>query len=174
MGYRVGFHADGVTIRQRNGDLFFEGQRTPGSPLFALPSASGASPSAFLATRVPDLETWHRRLGHANYRATYTVASQAHAAGMPTRIASAPPKCDACILGKQTRSAVPKTREGPRSTVRGELFFVDPAGNQCTRSASGNIAPLDIVDDFSSYGWTFPVPSKDRCAPILRQFIIAR
>ncbi|OSC99786.1 hypothetical protein PYCCODRAFT_1346091, partial [Trametes coccinea BRFM310] len=83
-------------------------------------------------------------------------------------------KCDACILGKQTRSSVPKVREGARSTVCGKLFFIDPAGDQCTRSASGNIAPLDIIDNYSSYGWSFPVPSKDRCAPVLRDFIIAR
>ncbi|KAI9067428.1 hypothetical protein FKP32DRAFT_1527141, partial [Trametes sanguinea] len=113
-------------------------------------------------------------LGHANFRATYTVASQVRASGAPTRLSDAPPKCDACVMGKQTRSSVPKVREGTRSTVRGELFYVDPAGNQCTRSASGNIAPLDIIDDYSSYGWTFPVASKDRCAPLLRQFIIAR
>ncbi|KAI0354237.1 hypothetical protein OH77DRAFT_1367478, partial [Trametes cingulata] len=113
-------------------------------------------------------------LGHANYRATYTVAAQARAAGTPVRLSDAPPKCDACILGKQTRTPVPKVREGERSRERGAIFFVDPAGNQCTRSASGNIAPLDIVDDFSSYGWTFPVASKAQCAPILRKFIIAR
>ncbi|KAI0645942.1 hypothetical protein C8Q79DRAFT_910716, partial [Trametes meyenii] len=158
----------------RSGAVYFEGRCAPDSPLFELSGSAPVVDTAHLAVRVPDLETWHRRLGHTNYRATYTVASHAHAAGAPVRLSVAPPKCDTCVLGKQSRTPVPKTRSGDRSHVRGELFFVDPAGNQCTRSASGNIAPLDIVDDFSSYGWSFPVPSKDRCAPVLRAFIIAR
>ncbi|KAI0628220.1 hypothetical protein C8Q77DRAFT_1026374, partial [Trametes polyzona] len=113
-------------------------------------------------------------LGHANYRATYTVASRLRAAGTPVNLSLLPPKCDHCILGKQTRSPVPKVREGIRSTERGAVFFIDATGDQCTRSSSGNICSLDIVDDFSSYGWSIPVASKAACSSQLRTFLIAR
>ncbi|KAI9064567.1 hypothetical protein FKP32DRAFT_1527134, partial [Trametes sanguinea] len=113
-------------------------------------------------------------LGHANIRATFTVASRVSQSGTAVDLASVPPKCESCILGKQTRSSVPKVREGLRSTERGATFFIDAAGPQCTRSASGNYYTLDIVDDYSSYGWTFPLSSKAQCAPTLRDFIVAR
>ncbi|OSC96219.1 hypothetical protein PYCCODRAFT_1351162, partial [Trametes coccinea BRFM310] len=113
-------------------------------------------------------------LGHANYKATFAVASRVKASGSAVDLTTVPPKCDSCILGKQTRTPVPKVREGIRSSERGGTFFVDAAGTQCTRSASGNVCALDIVDDYSSYGWTFPLPSKGHCAPALRAFLIAR
>ncbi|EIW53066.1 uncharacterized protein TRAVEDRAFT_82838, partial [Trametes versicolor FP-101664 SS1] len=113
-------------------------------------------------------------LGHANYKATYLVARGARQNGTPVNISSAPPKCDACILGKQTRRAVPKSREGVRSKEKGEAFFVDAAGTQNVRSATGNTCPLDIIDDCTSYGWSFPVASKADCGPKLKAFIIAR
>ncbi|KAI0373598.1 hypothetical protein BV20DRAFT_928795, partial [Pilatotrama ljubarskyi] len=113
-------------------------------------------------------------LGHANYRATHTVASQVRTSGTPVNLSVLPPKCDHCIMGKQTRSPVPKVREGVRSSERGGVFFIDATGDQCTRSASGNICSLDIIDDFSSYGWSFPVSSKDACSVQLRSFLIAR
>ncbi|EIW54493.1 uncharacterized protein TRAVEDRAFT_82142, partial [Trametes versicolor FP-101664 SS1] len=113
-------------------------------------------------------------LGHANYRATYTVATQARAAGTPVNLSLLPSKCDHCILGKQTRSPVPKVREGVRSTERGATYYIDATGDQCTRSASGNICSLDIIDDFSSFGWAFPLRSKGDCSSTLRTFLIAR
>ncbi|KAL7277877.1 hypothetical protein ACG7TL_008824 [Trametes sanguinea] len=158
-----------ISVRALRRPPWLPGRHSPGSPLFALSGSSSLHvDSNHLTARVPTLETWHQHLSHANYSTT-------HANGTPAaRLSEAPPKCDACILGKQTRSSVPKVREGARSTVCGKLFFIDPAGDQCTRSASGNIAPLNIIDNYSSYGWSFPVPSKDRCAPVLRDFIIAR
>ncbi|KAI9059359.1 hypothetical protein FKP32DRAFT_1528341, partial [Trametes sanguinea] len=113
-------------------------------------------------------------LGHANPRVTYAVAKQAHTASSPVDLTIAPPKCASCILGKQARTPVPKSREGTRSTEHGTTFFLDAGGTQCTRSASRNVCLLDIVDDFSLYGWTIPVPSKGHCGPALRSFIIAR
>ncbi|OJT05515.1 Copia protein [Trametes pubescens] len=172
-GYKVAFDCDGVSILHRTGELFFSGIRV-GNGLFSLSGPPPAVDSAYVVSRVPTLETWHRRLGHANYRATYKVAVQARATGTPVNLSVLPPKCDSCILGKQTRSTVPDVREGVRSTERGSTFFVDAAGTYSTRSASGNVVPLDIIDDFSSYAWTFPVPSKAHCAPRLRAFLIAR
>ncbi|CDO77251.1 hypothetical protein BN946_scf184753.g1 [Trametes cinnabarina] len=171
--YRVDFAADGVTVRHRSGALFFTGRRV-NRGLYALSGPAPEVSSALVSASPPTLETWHRCLGHANYRATYTVAKAVHASGTPVNLSSHPPKCDACIRGKQTRTPVPSVREGERSKERGGTFFLDAAGTQCTTSASGNVCPLDIIDDFSSYAWTFPVPSKAHCAPTLRDFIVAR
>lgn len=172
-GYIVGFDSKGVTLRHRSGAAFFTGTRV-GRGLYALSGSPPAVDSALAVSLAPTLETWHRRLGHANFRATHSVASKVRAAGTPVNLSILPAKCDHCIMGKQTRSSVPKVREGVRSTERGGTFFIDATGDQCTRSASGNICSLDIIDDFSSYGWAFPIASKGDCSAKLRTFLIAR
>ncbi|OJT07316.1 Retrovirus-related Pol polyprotein from transposon TNT 1-94 [Trametes pubescens] len=172
-GYLVGFDTTGVTLRNRSGAAFFHGTRV-GKGLYSLSGVPPSIDSALAVSCVLTLETWHRRLGHANYCATYTVATQARAAGTPVNLSLLPSKCDHCILGKQTRSPVPKVREGVRSTERGATFFIDTTGDQCTRSASGSICSLDIIDDFSSFGWAFPLRSKGDCSSTLRTFLIAR
>ncbi|TFK58591.1 hypothetical protein BDN72DRAFT_729714, partial [Pluteus cervinus] len=48
-------------------------------------------------------------------------------AGMPSKFSSMP-KCDSCVVGKQTRTPVPKKREegdGHRATRRLEKVWVD-------------------------------------------------
>ncbi|OBZ67617.1 hypothetical protein A0H81_12251 [Grifola frondosa] len=108
----VCFLDDSVNVRSRNGTILFTGTRRNGG-LYRL---DGPTPTinhrAHLAQRLPSLETWHRRLGHANYPAVYDLARRAAAAGMPVDLSSSPPKCEQCILGKQTRTPVPKVREG--------------------------------------------------------------
>jgi GAG-pre-integrase domain len=84
-----------------------------------------AKSAALYAARVPDLETWHRRLGHCNHRSIIDMAHQGVVEGMPIDLSSAPPACDHCILGKQTRSHVPRMREGSWATRRLERVFVN-------------------------------------------------
>ena len=57
---------------------------------------------ALYATRTPDVETWHRRLGHCNFGAIVDMAQKGAVEGMAINLSSSPPKCDACIRGKQT------------------------------------------------------------------------
>ena len=79
------------------------------------PSVTSTNPtesSTLYATRKPDLETWHRRLGHCNHRTIVDMARHGVVEGMPINLSSAPAACDHCILGKQTRSHVPAMREG--------------------------------------------------------------
>jgi len=83
--------------------------------------------SALYASRTPDVETWHRQLGHCNLGAVVDMARQGSAEGMKINLSSSPPKCDACILGKhwQTRSSVSKVREGEKAARPLERVFVD-------------------------------------------------
>jgi hypothetical protein len=48
---------------------------------------------SFIATRVPDLEIWHRRLGHINSQLIVDMADKDMAKGMHINLSSAPPKC---------------------------------------------------------------------------------
>jgi transposase InsO family protein len=129
-----------------------------------------AIPSAHYAARVPDVETWHRRLGHCNNRTIIDMARQGVVTGMPIDLSSAPPACDHCILGKQTRSSVPKLREGAKATRRLERVFVDLCGPLPCMSRSGHLFSLNIIDDFSSYVWSIPVRAKSDAAIALQNW----
>ncbi|KAH9852066.1 hypothetical protein C2E23DRAFT_860099 [Lenzites betulinus] len=74
--YSVDFSSAAVTVRLPSGAVFFTGRRV-GLGLFALASSAASAISAFIASSVPTLETWHCRLGHANYCATLAVAARA-------------------------------------------------------------------------------------------------
>src|ERR1700722_4725513 len=90
--------------------------------------------------------------------------------GMPIDLSTAPPKCDLCILAKQTQSSVPKVREGERATRRLERVHVDLCGPMSVVSRSGCRYSMNIVDDFSGYVWSIPLRSKDEAAPALQDW----
>ena len=72
--------------------------------------------TSLYAARVPDVETWHRQLGHCNTWAIIDMAQNNVTKGMPIDLSAMLPKCDFCILGKQAYTLVPKMREGLRAT----------------------------------------------------------
>ncbi|KAH7918218.1 hypothetical protein BV22DRAFT_990895, partial [Leucogyrophana mollusca] len=89
----------------------------------------------------------HRRLGHTNYRSVVELARNGHVTGMPIDLSSEPPVCEHCILGKQTKSSVPKVREGVRATRVLGIVYIDLMEHQEIVSALGNRYVLDIIDD---------------------------
>ena len=95
------------------------------------------APTALYA-RVPDLETWHRRLSHCNTRTIMEMAKNGVLEGMPIDLSSLPPKCDHCTLGKQSRSPVPKTQEGSKAEKRLKRVFVDLCGPMAVSSRTRN------------------------------------
>jgi hypothetical protein len=53
-----------------------------------------------IARTAPDLETWHKRLGHINYASIIEMADKQLATGMPTNLSTLPAICKSCVLGK--------------------------------------------------------------------------
>lgn len=93
--------------------------------------------------------------------------------GMPITLSPAPSKCEHCILGKQTRTAVPKVQERERATWKLGLVYVDLQGQMDTWLANSNLYSLDIIDDFSSMSWTILIPSKDAVEPHFEAWVNA-
>jgi transposase InsO family protein len=139
-------------------------------PLPPLPRPSSVSTSSLIAT--PDLETWHRRLGHANFRTVLDMSRSTHVTGMPTSLSTAPHTCDACIRGKQTHQPIPKSREGKKATRRLERIFVDLTGPQSVVSRAGCSYIMNIIDDFSGYHWTRLLKAKSDAARELREWLL--
>jgi transposase InsO family protein len=92
---------------------------------------------------------------------------------MPIDISSPPSKCEHCILGKQTRSSVPRVREGERATKHLEHVYIDLCGPMSIPSRSGRLYSMNIIDDYSGFVWTLPLRSKADAAPFLKIWLTA-
>ena len=83
-------------------------------------------------------------------------------------LSSAPPRCNHCILGKQTRSSVPKPQEGERATRPLKRVFIDLCGPIPVHSHLGCLYSMNVIDDFLSYVWSLPLRSKEEAASVLQ------
>ncbi len=64
--------------------------------------------TAYYTSCLPDIDSWHKCLGHCRSRTILDMAHSKVVEGMPINTSSLAPKCEHCILGKQTRLPVPK------------------------------------------------------------------
>ena len=108
-------------------------------------------------TRVPDIETWHRRLGHCNVHLIVDMAKTGVTQGMPIDLSILPANCDHCALGKQSHSSVLKVREGPKASKRLERVYADLCGPMAVTSCTGNVYTMNIIDNYSGYVWSVPL-----------------
>jgi hypothetical protein len=133
--YTTSFDSDACWVTNKAGATVLRGKVLEAHRLFGLtlhsprvghsPPASSNTASAHYASRIPNLESWHRRLGHCNNDTIIKMARENVVQGMRIDLSSSPPRCNHCILGKQTRSSVPSMREGSKATVPLERVFVD-------------------------------------------------
>jgi hypothetical protein len=169
----VSFDGTSCWVQARSGTRMLTGSLTS-RKLYAISGGQLSADHAYIAHREPTLETWHKRLGHANYRSVYNLARSGFATGMPIDLSSLPPVCDSCILRKQTKTSIPKVREGKRADRRLGIVHVDLMEHPDTVSATGNRYIMDIIDDFSSYSWSIPLASKSDAFPALEAWTQAR
>jgi hypothetical protein len=139
-------------------------------PFLPPPHCSNVPIPALIVT--PDLETWHCRLGHANFRTVLDMTRSTHITSMPANTLTAPQTCDACICGKQTHHPVPKTREGQKVMRHLEHIFVDLTGPQSVVSRAGCSYIMNIIDNFSGYHWTRLLKAKSEAACELCKWLL--
>ena len=144
--------------------LVTKGSLLPNKNLYTLDITSAHAEHALSVHAQPTIETWHHRLGHANFQ---TVSEMVRNGLIKGASASShkPAKCDSCILGKQTQTSVPKRREegtGHKATRKLEKVWVDLAGPHPVASRSGYLYTMDLIDDFTDAIWVIPLKSKDQ------------
>jgi hypothetical protein len=173
LGYTTIFHSGRCRLIDKHNILLAD--CAPGSSnLYALPGAHvhPAEPNVLRALpalqTIPNLETWHRRLCHANHNTVLGMARSGAAAGMTVDLSLAPQACEHCVLGKQARSPVPKEREGARATKRLEKVYVDLSGPHSVMSRSGFKYIMNFIDDHSGYNWTRLLKAKSDALPAFR------
>src|SRR5271155_17684 len=154
-----------------------KGSLLPDKNLYALNIYTTPSDSAYATTYTPNLDTWHRRLGHANLQAIDHMARNGMIKGIPSSSLNKPQKCDSCILGKQTKTPVPKKREegeGHRATRKLKKVWVDLIGPMAVTSRTGNRYIMDIVDDYTNHPWSIPLKLKSDAFKYLKGWELAK
>ena len=133
-----------------------------------IPSSLLCPSSAHYTSRSPDVGMWHRRLGHCGSRTILDMARSHVVEGMHLTLSYPPSKCEHCILDKQTRTSIPRVREGARVSRQLERVYIDLCGPMSIPFQSGRLYSMNIIDDFSSLVWSIPLCSKDEAAPMLK------
>ena len=166
------FDGEGCWITNRSGATIASGKVSPiGRHLYSIDIGSPLVEHTFITTRVPDLKTWHHRLGHVNYQSIVDMSNKDMAKGMHVNLPSAPPKCQSCILGKQTRSSVPKIRKGQCTEVVLDCVYINLTGPQSVQSAAGNNYVMNLIDDATSHCWAIPIPHKSSTIKYLKDWV---
>lgn len=71
------------------------------------------------------------------------------------------------------RHSIPKVREGPKAVKQLECVYVDLCSPMSIPSHSGHLYSMNIIDDYSSFVWSFPLHSKHEAAPMLKAWLLA-
>jgi len=167
------FDATSCWVQSHSGTHMLSGTLTS-CKLYALSGGQLSAEHAYLVQHLPTLQSWHHRLGHVNYHVVYDLAHSGNTTSMPINLSTEPPICDACILGKQTKSSIPKVRVGSRAARKLGIVHVDLMEHPDTVSTSGNKYIMNIIDDFSSYAWSIPLAAKSDAFTALQAWERAR
>jgi hypothetical protein len=90
---------------------------------------------------------------------------------MHINLSSKPAKCQHCILGKQTRSSVPKLCEGQKASGLLDCVYTDITGPQHVKSANRHSYVMNLVDDALSYIWSIPLPLKSLAIKAIKDWV---
>ncbi|KAJ0392372.1 hypothetical protein ATCC90586_010730 [Pythium insidiosum] len=104
------------------------------------PSHSSALAAAVLAR---DLETWHRRLGHVNYKTLKELAASKAVIGLRIDPGASPPKCVVCALSKAVDAPRPSERTSS-DEVADTIVHTDLSG-PVARSRKGHRYMMIVV-----------------------------
>ena len=117
---------------------------------------------ANIARATPSLEMWHCHLGHVNYATIVDMAKRGLVTGMHVDLSTLPPICRHCILGKQTKKAVPKTRQGQRAGRILDIVYSDLTGPEEVALAGGAKYIMILIDDHLSMMWIYLLKEKSQ------------
>ena len=170
-GLQSTFNNGRCVVRTHAGKVMAEGSRIRKDLYYLSGKPEPRIDTAFITRAAPDLETWHKRLGHINFASIIQMAKSGMALGMPVDLSSLPPLCEHCVVGKQTKTPVPKTRRGERAQQKLAKVFSDITGPEDVGSTLGEKYILNFIDDYTSMSWIFPLKRKSDAADVLQQWI---
>ena len=111
---------------------------------------------------------WHERFGHLNVAVLKEMKKSNMVVGLPT-LSDLSHVCDACMMGKHQRSAIPKESQN-RTKSPLQLIHIDLSGKMVTPAMGGSLYYMLVVDDFSRKMWVYFLREKAEAFQIFKRW----
>jgi Integrase core domain len=98
------------------------------------------------------------------------MADKHLAKGMPVDLSRLPQLCKHCVLGKQTKTPVPKKREGKKATRLLEKVHSDIMGPEDVHMPDGGLYALNFIDNYSDKTWVYILKKKSDATPRFKEW----
>jgi hypothetical protein len=167
-----GTEGEHLSLHSKDGkSVIAQGRRAPNGLYELVKKPSVVEAVACIAHEVqsthPTLELWHQRLAHLNHRAVLDLFNKnmsADATDVSDKLngvtAKPVPHCDACILGKHSKTNIP-TSVHDRASRPLYRVHIDLCGPM-TPARDGSLYLLLVVDDFTRFTWMAALHTKDQ------------
>ena len=167
-GMRVIFESNCCSIvRVHDNKTMFVGQRE--GNMYVVNMKDLSSRNVCLMANNDDSWLWHRRLGHASMHILDKVSKNDLVVGLPKLKYEKDKFCNACALGKQTRSSF-RSKNIVSTSRPLELLHIDLFGPTRTCSLGGKQYGFVIVDDYSRFSWVIFLANKSETLDVFIPF----
>ncbi|CAN1302486.1 Retrovirus-related Pol polyprotein from transposon TNT 1-94 [Linum perenne] len=174
LSNRVVFEAKSCRIeRLSDNELLFEGSRKGNVYMIDLSHSEGFHETCFAAMAKSAEMLWHRRLGHISLSRMSKLSNLELVKGLPKLKDSKDFFCEACVLGKQTRSSFKSKLHQSTDRVLA-LVHMDLVGPANIKSFGGKYYIFVLVDDYSRYIWVYFLAHKDEALEKFKSFVDLR
>ncbi|GKC07785.1 putative ribonuclease H-like domain-containing protein [Tanacetum coccineum] len=120
--------------------------------------------------KINESNTWHRRLGHINFKTMNKLVKGNLVKGLPLKIFENDHSCVACQKGKQHKASY-KTKLVNSISKPLHMLHMDLFGPTNVKSLMKKSYCLVVTDDFSRFSWVLFFATKDETSGILKTFI---
>ncbi|KAL5849177.1 hypothetical protein ACOSQ4_007190 [Xanthoceras sorbifolium] len=145
--HAVNFFKDTCAILDSKGNVILQGKRTNDN-FYCI----DVKTLKCNLTNHEQVELWHQRLGHLNFKDLKKLGKMKAVRGLPELGKKQEGVCGPCQLGKQTKG-IHKKNKGTMSKRPLELLHMDLMGPMQTESLGGKRYIFVCVDDFSRFTW---------------------
>ncbi|GKA09195.1 putative ribonuclease H-like domain-containing protein [Tanacetum coccineum] len=119
---------------------------------------------------IDESNTWHRRLGHINFKKMNKLVKGNLIKGLPSKIFENDHSCVACQKGKKHKASY-KTKLVNSISRPLHMLHMDLFGPTNVKSLMRKSYCLVVTDDFSRFSWVFFLATKDETSGFLKTFI---
>ncbi|XP_073019407.1 uncharacterized protein [Primulina eburnea] len=120
--------------------------------------------------QITELDLWHRKLGHVNFKTLKNLSKYEAVRGMPNLSSGIPYVCGECKKRKQTRVSH-LVLETSGTTRCLELLRMDLMGPMEVESFGGKKYSFVYVDDFSRFSWVNFIREKSDTFSVFKQLV---
>ncbi|XP_075473453.1 uncharacterized protein LOC142504481 [Primulina tabacum] len=120
--------------------------------------------------QITELDLWHQKLGHANFKTLKNLSKYHAVRGMPNISSGISYVCGDCQKGKKTRVSHPVLPTS-ETTCCLELLHMDLMGHMEVESIGGKKYSFVCVDDFSRFSWVSFIREKSDTYDVFKQLL---